>query len=74
MAKHIVYNEQARRALEKGIDTLAEAVAVTLGPKGRNVVLEKKFGSPQIINDGVTSEAGKCQVGDAGQSPSGHHH
>ncbi|GAB4207324.1 MAG: chaperonin GroEL [Coleofasciculaceae cyanobacterium] len=54
MAKHIVYNDQARRALEKGIDTLAEAVAVTLGPKGRNVVLEKKFGSPQIINDGVT--------------------
>jgi chaperonin GroEL len=54
MAKHIVYNENARRALEKGIDTLAEAVAVTLGPKGRNVVLEKKFGSPQIINDGVT--------------------
>jgi len=54
MAKRIIYNEQARRALEKGIDTLAEAVAVTLGPKGRNVVLEKKFGAPQIINDGVT--------------------
>jgi chaperonin GroEL len=54
MAKHIVYNDQARRALEKGIDTLAEAVAVTLGPKGRNVVLEKKYGAPQIINDGVT--------------------
>jgi chaperonin GroEL len=54
MAKHIVYNEQARRALEKGIDILAEAVAVTLGPKGRNVVLEKKYGAPQIINDGVT--------------------
>ena len=54
MAKRIIYNENARRALEKGIDILAEAVAVTLGPKGRNVVLEKKFGSPQIINDGVT--------------------
>jgi len=54
MAKHIVYNENARRALEKGIDILAEAVAVTLGPKGRNVVLEKKYGAPQIINDGVT--------------------
>ncbi|MFM2173960.1 MAG: chaperonin GroEL [Cyanobacteriota bacterium] len=54
MAKRIIYNEQARRALEKGIDILAEAVAVTLGPKGRNVVLEKKFGAPQIINDGVT--------------------
>ncbi len=54
MAKRIVYNENARRALERGMDILAEAVAVTLGPKGRNVVLEKKFGSPQIINDGVT--------------------
>ena len=54
MAKRIIYSENARRALEKGIDTLNEAVAVTLGPKGRNVVLEKKFGAPQIINDGVT--------------------
>ena len=54
MAKRIIYNENARRALEKGMDTLAEAVGVTLGPKGRNVVLEKKFGAPQIINDGVT--------------------
>jgi chaperonin GroEL len=54
MAKSIIYNDEARRALEKGIDILAEAVAVTLGPKGRNVVLEKKFGAPQIVNDGVT--------------------
>jgi len=54
MAKYILYNEDARRALERGIDALAEAVAVTLGPKGRNVVLEKKYGAPQIINDGVT--------------------
>ncbi|MEM9904164.1 MAG: chaperonin GroEL [Cyanobacteria bacterium P01_D01_bin.44] len=54
MAKSITYNEDARRALERGFDMLAEAVAVTLGPKGRNVVLEKKFGAPQIINDGVT--------------------
>lgn len=54
MAKRIIYNENARRALEKGMDTLCESVAVTLGPKGRNVVLEKKFGSPQIVNDGVT--------------------
>ncbi|BAZ10573.1 chaperonin GroEL [Calothrix sp. NIES-4071] len=54
MAKYILYNEDARRALERGIDALAEAVAVTLGPKGRNVVLEKKYGTPQIINDGVT--------------------
>jgi chaperonin GroEL len=54
MAKQILYNEDARRALERGIDVLTEAVAVTLGPKGRNVVLEKKYGAPQIINDGVT--------------------
>jgi len=54
MAKTITYNEDARRALERGFDILAEAVAVTLGPKGRNVVLEKKFGAPQIINDGIT--------------------
>jgi chaperonin GroEL len=54
MAKKILYYEEARRALERGMDVLAEAVAVTLGPKGRNVVLEKKFGAPQIINDGVT--------------------
>ncbi len=54
MAKSIIYSDQARRALERGIDLLAESVAVTLGPKGRNVVLEKKYGAPQIINDGVT--------------------
>jgi chaperonin GroEL len=54
MAKRIIYNENARRALERGMDILAEAVAVTLGPKGRNVVLEKKFGAPQIVNDGIT--------------------
>jgi chaperonin GroEL len=54
MAKQIIYNEDARRALERGMDLLAESVAVTLGPKGRNVVLEKKFGAPQIVNDGVT--------------------
>ncbi|MBW4586855.1 chaperonin GroEL [Aetokthonos hydrillicola Thurmond2011] len=54
MAKRIIYNENARRALERGMDILTEAVAVTLGPRGRNVVLEKKFGAPQIINDGVT--------------------
>jgi len=54
MAKRIVFEEEARRALEVGIDAVADAVKVTLGPKGRNVVIEKKFGSPQIINDGVT--------------------
>nr|YP_010726317.1 60-kDa chaperonin [Hypnea brasiliensis]WCH55423.1 60-kDa chaperonin [Hypnea brasiliensis]WDY84792.1 60-kDa chaperonin [Hypnea brasiliensis] len=54
MSKKILYQDNARKALEKGMDILCEAVSVTLGPKGRNVVLEKKFGSPQIINDGVT--------------------
>jgi chaperonin GroEL len=54
MAKQVVFDEGARRALERGIDALANAVKVTLGPKGRNVVLEKKFGAPQIVNDGVT--------------------
>ena len=54
MAKTIVFNEEARRALQRGVDALADAVKVTLGPKGRNVVLEKKFGAPLITNDGVT--------------------
>lgn len=54
MAKQIVYGEVARQALKKGVDTLADAVKVTLGPKGRNVVLDKKFGPPTVINDGVT--------------------
>ena len=54
MAKEIKFNEEARRAMLKGVDTLANAVKVTLGPKGRNVVLDKKFGSPLITNDGVT--------------------
>ncbi len=54
MAKHIAYDEEARRSLEQGINAVADAVKVTLGPKGRNVVLEKKFGAPQIVNDGVT--------------------
>ena len=54
MAKQMVYDEEARRFLERGVDKLANAVKVTLGPKGRNVVLEKKFGAPLITNDGVT--------------------
>ncbi len=54
MAKDIKFNEDARRAMLRGVDQLADAVKVTLGPKGRNVVLEKKFGSPLITNDGVT--------------------
>ena len=53
-AKQIIFDENARRALERGANTLADAVKVTLGPKGRNVVLDKKFGSPTITNDGVT--------------------
>lgn len=54
MAKEVLFNEEARRALGRGVDQLANAVKVTLGPKGRNVVLDKKFGSPTITNDGVT--------------------
>ncbi len=54
MAKKIIYGEEARKALQSGIDQLADTVKITLGPKGRNVVLDKKFGSPLITNDGVT--------------------
>ena len=54
MAKQIVYGEEARKKLQAGIDQLADTVKVTLGPKGRNVVLAKKFGSPLVTNDGVT--------------------
>jgi len=54
MAKQIIFGEEARRALEAGVNKLADTVKVTLGPKGRNVVLDKKFGSPLITNDGVT--------------------
>ena len=54
MAKQILFNEEARRSLERCVNALADAVKVTLGPKGRNVVLEKKFGAPTITNDGVT--------------------
>ena len=54
MAKDIIYGEEARKALERGVNHLADTVKVTMGPKGRNVVLEKKFGAPLITNDGVT--------------------
>ena len=54
MAKQIIYSEDARKALQAGIDKLADTVKITLGPKGRNVVLDKKFGAPLITNDGVT--------------------
>ena len=54
MAKQIIYGEDARKALLSGIDQLADTVKITLGPKGRNVVLDKKYGAPLITNDGVT--------------------
>ena len=54
MTKKIVYGEEARTALIKGVNAVADAVKVTIGPKGRNVVIEKEYGSPQIINDGVS--------------------
>src|SRR6201747_3121955 len=54
MAKQLLFDQEARAAMKDGIDALAEAVKITLGPKGRNVVLDKKFGAPTITNDGVT--------------------
>ena len=54
MAKQIIYGEEARKALMSGVNQLADTVKITLGPKGRNVVLDKKFGAPLITNDGVT--------------------
>ena len=54
MAKIISFDEESRRALEKGVNAIADAVKITLGPRGRNVLLEKKFGAPQIVNDGIT--------------------
>ena len=54
MAKEIVFGEEARKSLQAGIDKLANTVKITMGPKGRNVVLDKKFGAPLITNDGVT--------------------
>ena len=53
-AKEIVFNQEARQKILKGVNTLADAVKVTLGPKGRNVVIDKTFGSPQVTKDGVT--------------------
>ena len=54
MSKHITYGDASRQGILRGIDSLANAVKVTLGPKGRNVILDKKFGSPTITKDGVT--------------------
>ena len=62
MAKSIVMRADARRALERGIDLLTDTVAVTLGPRGRNVVLEKQFGVPYIVNDGVTSRSATIEL------------
>ena len=54
MAKLLSFSDESRGALEKGVNNLANALKVTIGPKGRNVVIEKKFGAPDIVNDGVT--------------------
>ena len=54
MAKQILFNEEARRALEKGVDALANAVKVTLGPKGRNVIIDREYSNPIVTKDGVT--------------------
>ena len=67
MAKEITYNMEAREALKKGVDQLADAVKVTLGPKGRNVIIDKKFGAPHITKDGVTV-AKEIELKDAAQN------
>ena len=64
MAKQIVYAENSRQAILRGVNQLADAVKVTLGPRGRNVVLEKKFGGPTITKDGVTVAKEKPQEGE----------
>src|SRR5690606_41705516 len=62
MAKMIAFDEEARRGLERGMNILAEAVKVTLGPKGRNVVLDKKWGAPTITNDGSASCRARVEI------------
>ena len=74
MAKQIAYGEDARKALMKGIDQLADTVKITLGPKGRNVVLDKKFGAPLITNDGVTRTASRYPVPMISQELQQFHH
>ncbi|MHB1316772.1 MAG: chaperonin GroEL, partial [Minisyncoccota bacterium] len=54
MSKQILFNEEARKALKRGVDVVADAVKITIGPKGRNVVLDKGYGAPTITNDGVS--------------------
>ena len=73
MAKIIAFDEEARRGLERGLNTLADAVKVTLGPKGRNVVLEKSWGAPTITNDGV-SIAREIELEDRRGGRRRHHH
>ena len=71
MAKQIIYGEEARKALQRGVDQLADTVKITLGPKGRNVVLGKKFGAPLITNDGVTiAREIELEDGNVGWMPS----
>ena len=70
MAKDIKYGEDARKSLQAGIDKLADTVRITMGPKGRNVVLDKKFGAPLITNDGVTI-AKDIELEDAFENPYG---
>ena len=67
MAKNITYNIEARDALKRGVDQLANAVKVTLGPKGRNVIIDKKFGAPHITKDGV-SVAKEIELQDAAEN------
>jgi chaperonin GroEL len=67
MPKIIAFEEDARRALERGMNQLADAVKVTLGPKGRNVVLEKKWGAPTITNDGVSIANDRGRARQAGR-------
>src|SRR5207249_1456287 len=64
MAKQIVFTDDASKKLKQGIDTMANAVKTTLGPKGRNVAVDKKFGSPTVTHDGVTVSAADKQIGD----------
>ena len=65
MAKKIIFDTDARESLLKGVNEVANAVKVTLGPKGRNVIIGKKYGSPQIVNDGVTIAKEIEQIGRA---------
>ena len=67
MAKDITYNVEARETLKRGVDQLADAVKVTLGPKGRNVIIDKKYGAPHITKDGVTV-AKEVELADAAEN------